>query len=85
MKEPCVYIMTNQRNGTLYKGVTSNLAQPAYQHRESLPPGFTSRYACKLLVWYERYDVRKSPKTGLLRPAAPPRNDGKSAPMKINM
>lgn len=48
--------MANKRNGTLYTGVTSNLAQRAYQHRESVLPGFTSRYACKLLVWYERYD-----------------------------
>lgn len=56
MKQPCVYIMASRRNGTLYTGVTSNLAQRAYQHRESLIPGFTSRYACKLLVWYEPYD-----------------------------
>jgi putative endonuclease len=48
--------MANKRNGTLYTGVTSNLAQRAYQHRESLMPGFTSRYSCKMLVWYEGYD-----------------------------
>lgn len=56
MKQPAVYIMANRRNGTLYTGVTSNLPQRAYQHRESLAPGFTSRYGCKLLVWYEVYD-----------------------------
>ena len=54
-RAPCVYIMANKRNGTLYTGVTSNLAQRAYQHREGLTPGFTSRYGCKLLVWYENY------------------------------
>jgi putative endonuclease len=55
-RAPCVYIMANKRNGTLYTGVTSNLAQRAYQHREGLTPGFTSRYGCKLLVWYENYE-----------------------------
>ena len=36
--------------------MTSNLAQRAYQHREGLTPGFTSRYGCKLLVWYESHE-----------------------------
>jgi len=53
MKRPAVYIMASERNGTLYTGVTSNLLQPLYQHRESLVPGFTSRYGRKLLVRYE--------------------------------
>jgi putative endonuclease len=55
-RAPCVYIMANKRNGTLYTGVTSNLAQRAHQHREGLTPGFTSRYGCKLLVWYESHE-----------------------------
>ena len=55
MREPAVYIMASRRNGTLYTGVTSNLPQRAWQHREGLVPGFTSRYGCKLLVWYEGY------------------------------
>jgi putative endonuclease len=54
MKQPVVYIMANKRNGTLYAGVTSDLVQRVYQHRESLLPGFTSRYGCKILVWYEQ-------------------------------
>ena len=53
MKEPAVYIMANRRNGTLYTGVTSNLVQRAWQHREGLRRGFTKRYGCKILVWYE--------------------------------
>ncbi|MCA0399496.1 MAG: GIY-YIG nuclease family protein [Proteobacteria bacterium] len=53
MRQPCVYIMASKRNGTLYTGVTSNLAGRAYQHREGLIAGFTKRYGCKLLVWYE--------------------------------
>ena len=55
MREPAVYIMASRRNGTLYTGVTANLARRVYEHREELFPGFTSRYACKLLVWYEGY------------------------------
>ena len=56
MKAPCVCMMASERNGTVYTGVTSNLSQRAYQHREKLVSGFTSRYACTLLVWYEYYD-----------------------------
>ncbi|MGB3584266.1 MAG: GIY-YIG nuclease family protein [Roseiarcus sp.] len=55
-REPCVYMMASKRNGTLYTGVTSNLSQRAFQHREGLTPGFTTRYGCKLLVFYERYE-----------------------------
>ena len=55
-RAPCVYIMANKRDGTLYTGVTSNLAQRAYQHREGLTPGFTSRYGRQLLVWCEAYE-----------------------------
>ncbi|MBY0582445.1 MAG: GIY-YIG nuclease family protein [Sphingomonas sp.] len=51
--QPAVYIMANKRNGTLYVGVTSNLGQRAWQHREGVADGFTKRYGCKLLVWYE--------------------------------
>jgi putative endonuclease len=50
-----VYVMASQRNGTLYTGVTTDLARRAYQHREGLLPGFTDKHGCKLLVWYEEY------------------------------
>ncbi|QGY02203.1 GIY-YIG nuclease family protein [Methylobacterium mesophilicum SR1.6/6] len=53
MREPAVSIMASRRNGTLYTGVTANLARRVYEHREALLPGFTSRYACKRPVWYE--------------------------------
>jgi putative endonuclease len=56
MKIPAVYIMANKRNGTLYTGVTSNLLRRAWEHREALVSGFTTRYECKLLVWFEYYD-----------------------------
>jgi putative endonuclease len=50
-----VYIMASRRNGTLYIGVTTDLAQRAFDHREGLIPGFTQKYNCKLLVWYEEH------------------------------
>jgi predicted GIY-YIG superfamily endonuclease len=56
MREPAVYIMASKRNGTLYVGVTSNLAERAWQHREGAVPGFTKRYGCKFLVWYEPHE-----------------------------
>jgi putative endonuclease len=52
--------MVSRRNGTLYTGVTSNLVQRAQQHRESLMDGFTARYGCKLLVWYEAHETMES-------------------------
>ena len=52
MKQPAVYIMANFRNGTIYTGVTSDLAKRIWQHRNGTG-GFTARYGCKRLVWYE--------------------------------
>ena len=37
-----VYILASQRNGTLYVGVTNNLARRIYEHREKIIEGFTS-------------------------------------------
>jgi putative endonuclease len=48
--------MASRRNGTLYIGVTSDLAGRVYQHREGLVAGFSRRYDCKLLVWYQAFD-----------------------------
>jgi putative endonuclease len=48
--------MASQRNGTLYTGVTSNLASRIHEHREGSRPGFTRAYGCKRLVWYEPYE-----------------------------
>jgi predicted GIY-YIG superfamily endonuclease len=48
--------MANRQNGTLYTGVTSDLARRVYEHREGLLPGFTRKYSCKLLVWYEHHE-----------------------------
>ena len=51
-----IYIIASKRNGTIYIGVTSDLIGRVYQHREGLVPGFTKRYGCKLLVYFEAYD-----------------------------
>jgi len=51
-----VYLVTNRRNGTLYIGVTSNLAQRIWQHKTKAIRGFTARYGCDRLVYYEAYD-----------------------------
>ncbi|MGV7220725.1 MAG: GIY-YIG nuclease family protein [Nitrospinales bacterium] len=53
MKQPAVYIMANKRNGTLYTGVTSNLVKRVYEHKNEITKGFTARYGCKMLVYYE--------------------------------
>ena len=50
------YIRASKRNGTLYLGVTGNLPQRAYQHREGLIDGFAKKYSCKLLAWYEAHE-----------------------------
>lgn len=55
-RAPCVYIMASERKGTLYTGVTSNLSQRVFQHREAIIRGFTSRYGCNRLVFYENYE-----------------------------
>ena len=51
-----VYIMASQRNGTRYLGVTSDLINRVGEHRNGIIGGFTKRYGCKMLVWYEAYD-----------------------------
>ena len=60
MKQPAIYIMANKRNGTLYTGVTSNLVQRVWQHREGVADGFTKRHGCKRLVWFEMADTMDS-------------------------
>lgn len=51
-----VYILASARNGTLYIGVTNDLARRIMEHRDGLVPGFTKRYGVKMLVYYEAFD-----------------------------
>ncbi|QQP89660.1 GIY-YIG nuclease family protein [Skermanella sp. TT6] len=51
-----VYMLANRPEGTLYVGVTADLARRAYEHRERTSDGFTKRYNIQRLVWIERHD-----------------------------
>ena len=55
-RQPAVYILASKYNGTLYIGVTSNLPQRMYQHREGLVEGFTKKYDVKTLVYFELFE-----------------------------
>ena len=50
-----VYIMSSGHNGTLYIGVTSDLPGRVWQHKEGTADGFTKKYGCKMLVWFEQF------------------------------
>jgi putative endonuclease len=51
-----VYILASKRNGTLYVGVTNNLARRMSEHKTKLVPGFTRQYGVDLLVYFEAFD-----------------------------
>jgi putative endonuclease len=54
-KQPCVYILASKRNGTIYIGVTSDLANRTSLHKQDLIRGFTERYGVHRLVYYEMH------------------------------
>ena len=60
MKQPCVYIVANRRRGTLYTGVTSDLAKRVWQHRSDAAEGFTKKYRVHVLVWFEQHETMAS-------------------------
>ena len=53
MKTYYIYIMASKKNGTLYLGVTSDLARRVWQHKNDAHEGFTKKYGVHHLVWYE--------------------------------
>lgn len=59
-RQPCVYMLASKRNGTLYIGVTSNLAARLHQHRTGTASGFASRYGATRLVLAEFCDDMES-------------------------
>ncbi len=52
----CVYMMASRRNGTLYVGVTNDMARRAFEHRAHKGSVFTRRYGVTRLVWMEPYE-----------------------------
>ena len=59
-KQGFVYILTNSCNKVLYTGVTSNLQRRVYEHKGHFVPGFTEKYNCTKLVYYEIHDGIKN-------------------------
>ena len=58
--QPAGYILANRKNGTLYVGVTSNLAARVFQHRNKEVAGFTKKYGVDRLVWAELHDTMET-------------------------
>ncbi|HBV77420.1 MULTISPECIES: GIY-YIG nuclease family protein [Vibrio] len=54
-KQPCVYILSSLNHRSLYIGVTSQLKQRVWQHKNKQVDGFSRRYNTVLLVYYEQY------------------------------
>jgi putative endonuclease len=52
--------MASRRNGPLYTGVTSNLVQRVWHHKENAVEGFTQNYDVKMLVYFESHDTAES-------------------------
>ncbi|SMF43711.1 putative endonuclease [Tistlia consotensis] len=57
MKQPCVYILSNRRHGTLYVGVTSDVIRRVWEHRTDAVEGFSRRYQLHRLVYFEFHDT----------------------------
>jgi putative endonuclease len=55
MKQPALYIITNKKNGTLYVCVTSHLEKRMHQHTNKVFSGFSKKYTCTKLVYYELF------------------------------
>ncbi|HEY6191318.1 MAG TPA: GIY-YIG nuclease family protein [Bacteroidota bacterium] len=53
MNQYFVYIMTNKKRGVLYTGVSNNLERRVQEHKLKLVPGFTSKYNCTRLAYFD--------------------------------
>jgi len=60
IKQPYVYILASKKNGVLYIGVTSNLIQRIWQHKNKQAEGFTKKYNVHTLVYYEQHEVMET-------------------------
>jgi len=57
MRKGYVYMLASKKGGTLYVGVTSDLAQRVWEHENGIGSQFTAKYCCKRLVWFEEHDL----------------------------
>lgn len=64
MNQHYVYILTNKKHGTLYIGVTSDLAKRVWEHKNKMVQSFTQKYGLDKLVHYEVFD---DPENAILR------------------
>ena len=55
MSQSWVYMMSNRPRGVIYTGVTSDLPQRVYEHKNNITPGFASKHGLKQLVWFETH------------------------------
>ncbi len=60
VKQFYVYILASKRNGTLYTGVTSNLIQRIWRHKQNTIEGFTKKYNIKTLVYFEAHPTAEN-------------------------
>ncbi len=60
MKQPAVYILASQRNGTLYIGVTGDPVKRVWEHKNDIVEGFTKKYGVHMLVYYELHGDMES-------------------------
>ena len=63
-KTYCVYILCSQRNGTLYVGITNNLAKRVWEHKNKKVEGFTKKYEIHHLVYLEQHN---NPESAIIR------------------
>lgn len=59
-RQPYVYLLASDRNGTLYIGVTSDLIARIWQHRAHVVDGFSKKHDVTKLVWFEQHDTMES-------------------------
>jgi putative endonuclease len=64
MNQYYIYILANQRNGTLYIGMTNNLIRRVWEHKTDAVDGFTKKYGVHRLVWYE---IAETPEAAITR------------------
>ncbi|WP_317128768.1 GIY-YIG nuclease family protein [Mesohalobacter halotolerans] len=65
MKKSYTYLLKNKNNSVIYTGVTSNLLKRIYQHKTGIFKGFTKRYNCNKLVYYEEFrDINEAIQKG---------------------